>query len=210
MPVPSCRQLTGIKGEAVPAVHCRALDSKGIRQMKRLLAIGAAGLMASALAGSPAMAQAGYGFGPGFGMMPGYGPGMMTGRGWGYGPGMMDQPGRGRFTMIDANEDGVVSAEEAASAADEVFTAMDADDDGSLTKEEYMTIRMGPQLGYNPERQAARQKAKEDRFAAMDADGNGSVSKEEFMAAAQAHHASADADGDGKVSPWEHRGRNWN
>lgn len=180
--------------------------------MKRIFAFGTAALMASALAGSPAFAQAGYGFGPGYGMMPGYGygPGMMMGRGYGYGPGMMGQPGRGRFTMIDANDDGIVSAEEAASAADEVFTAMDADDDGALTREEYMAVRMGPQLGYNPDRQAAMQKAKEDRFAAMDKDGNGSVSKEEFMAAAQAHHASADTDGDGKVSPWEHRGRNWN
>ena len=112
--------------------------------------------------------------------------------------------------MMDANDDGIVSAEEAASAADEVFTAMDADDDGALTKDEYMAVRMGPQLGYNSERQAAMQKAKEERFAAMDTDANGSVSKEEFLNAAQAHHAAADTDGDGKVTPWEHRRQNWN
>jgi len=81
--------------------------------------------------------------------------------GYGYGPGMMGVPGSGRYTMIDANDDGVVSDEEAASAADEVFTAMDADDDGFLIKEEYMAVRMGPQLGYNAERQAAMQKAME-------------------------------------------------
>lgn len=123
---------------------------------------------------------------------------------------MMGQPGRGRFALIDINEDGVVSDEEAASAADEVFTAMDADDDGSVTLEEYMTVRMGPQLGYNPERQEAMQQAKQDRFTAMDGDGDGKVSKAEFLNAAQAHHQAADADGDGKVSPWEHRRQNWN
>lgn len=55
--------------------------------MKRVLAIGSAVLMASALAGTPAFAQAGFGFGPGYGMMPGYGQGMMAGPGYGYGQG---------------------------------------------------------------------------------------------------------------------------
>ncbi len=178
--------------------------------MKRIHLLASIALAATALTASPAFAQAG--FGPGYGMMPGYGygPGTMMGRGYGFGPGMMGQPGRGRFTMIDANDDGVVSAEEAASAADEVFTAMDADDDGMLTKEEYMAVRMGPQFGFNPDRQAAMQKAKEDRFGAMDADGDGNVSKAEFLAGAEAHHKAADADGDGKITPWEHRRQNWN
>lgn len=180
--------------------------------MRRIFAIGTAALVASALAGSPVLAQVGYGFGPGYGTMPGYGfgPGMMTGPDYGFGQGMMGQPGRGRYTMLDVNEDGVISAEEAASAADEVFTAMDADDDGFVTVEEYMTVRMGPQMGYNPDRQAAMQQAKEERFAGMDPDGDGKVSKEEFLGAAQAHHEAADADADGKVSPWEHRRQNWN
>jgi Ca2+-binding EF-hand superfamily protein len=135
-------------------------------------------------------------------------PGWMPGRG----PGWRNQsmPGRGRFAMIHANENGTVSAEEAASAADSVFTAMDSDDDGGLTKDEYMSVRMGPQLGRNPERRSRRQAAKEARFSEMDGDGDGTVSKEEFMAAAKSHHASADTDGDGQVSPWEHRRRNWN
>ena len=167
--------------------------------MRRIMILGAAGLIASWAFAAPALAQAGFGFGPGFQMM---GPGV------GYGPGMM--MGRGRHMMIDANDDGLVSAEEAASAADEVFTAMDSDDDGALTQDEYLAVRMGPQLGFNPDRQAARQKAKEERFAAMDGDADGSVTKDEFLAAAEAHHNAADADGDGKVTPWEHRRRNWN
>lgn len=119
-------------------------------------------------------------------------------------------PGRGRFNMIDANDDGVVSAEEAASAADDVFTAMDSDDDGMLTKDEYMSVRMGPASGWNPMRQEARQKAKAERFDTMDTDKDGKVSKAEFMAGAKAHHDAADTDGDGKVTPWEFRQRNWN
>ena len=167
--------------------------------MKRFLAVGTVVLLASTTLAGAAFAQPrGFGAGFGYGMGPGYGMGMMG------------QPGRGRSMMMDANDDGLVSAEEAASAADEVFTAMDTDDDGALTKDEYMAVRMGPQLGYNTERQAAMQKAKEDRFATMDADANGSVSKEEFLNAAQAHHAGADSDGDGKVTPWEHRRQNWN
>jgi len=127
--------------------------------------------------------------------------------GWGWN---MRGPGRGRFMMIDVNDDGVISAEEAASAADEVFTAMDSDDDGSLTKEEYMAVRMGPQHGFNPDRQAAMQARKEARFGEMDSDSDGKVTKAEFLDAAKAHHASADADKDGKVTPWEHRRQNWN
>lgn len=113
----------------------------------------------------------------------------------------------GRFAMIDANEDGVISADEAAANAEDVFMAMDADDDGSLTKEEFMTIRMGPQNGWNQARQARRQKAKEARFDAMDKDGDGKVSQEDFMATAQARFELADSDSDGKVSPWDFRRR---
>lgn len=155
----------------------------------------------------PALAQ-GYGWSPYAGRnAPGWGPMM----GWSMmGPGNADAPGRGRFTMIDANQDGVVTAEEASSSADEVFTAMDADDNGELTKDEYMSVRMGYQQGWNTDRQAAMQSAKEARFAALDTDGNGTVSRAEFQGAAKAHFDAADADSDGKVSPWEFRGAAWN
>lgn len=142
-----------------------------------------------------------------------YGYGMRSGPAWGQGWGMggtMGGPGRGRHMMIDANDDGLVSAEEAASEADEVFTAMDGDDDGSLTKDEYMAVRMGPQWGLNSERQSEMQKRKEARYTEMDADKDGKVAKGEFLDAAKAHHAAADADKDGKVTPWEHRRQNWN
>jgi hypothetical protein len=172
--------------------------------MKRIVREGAVTLLLCAVTVAPALAQPmdGFGFGPGFQMM---------GPGFGYGPGMMGgMPGRGRHVMVDANDDGVVSAEEAASAADEMFTAMDSDDDGVLTKEEYLAVRMSPRFWFNPLYPAWRRKAKEERFAEMDADGDGKVAKDEFLAAAEAHHKAADADGDGTITPWEHRRRNWN
>ncbi|MBD8892673.1 EF-hand domain-containing protein [Roseibium litorale] len=137
----------------------------------------------------------------------------VPGANWGMGSGMMGggmgPNGRGRFAVIDLNDDGQISDEEAASAALDVFLAMDADDDGELTKEEYMTVRMGYGQGWKPARQAEMQERKSARFGEMDTDKNGSVSRGEFLDAAKAHHASADADGDGNVSPWEHRRRNW-
>jgi Ca2+-binding EF-hand superfamily protein len=126
------------------------------------------------------------------------------------GPGMMNAPGRGRFASIDENQDGVVSAEEAASAVDQVFSAMDADDDGILTVEEYLAVRMGPADGRNPARQAARQAAKEARFGEMDVNDDGSVSKAEFIDGGKAHFEAADTDKDGKVTPWEMRRQAWN
>jgi len=147
------------------------------------------------LAGVAEAQQFGYGSGPG----------------WGRGNMMMgNMPGRGRFPIVDADDNGVVSAEEAASAAEEVFAAMDADDNAELTMEEYMAVRMGPQDGWNKDRQAAREKQKSDRFGTMDADKNDSVSQAEFIANAKARFDAADGDKDGKVTPWEWRSQQWN
>lgn len=151
--------------------------------------------LAAALVAGIAEAQS-YGFG--------------AGPGWGRGGMMMNGPGRGRFPIIDADENGVISAEEAASAAEEVFAAMDSDDNAELTKDEYMAVRMGPQEGWNKTRQAAREKEKGDRFGAMDTDKNDSVSQAEFIANAKARFEAADGDKDGKVTPWEWRSQQWN
>jgi hypothetical protein len=133
-----------------------------------------------------------------------YGP--WSGRGMG--PGMT--PGfYGRAAIIDQNDDGRISDEEAASAAEQVFVFMDTDDDQALTREEYLTVRMGVGPVWNTERQTAMQARKEARFGEMDADKNGAVSQGEFLNAAKSHHGAADTDGDGLISPWEHRQRAW-
>jgi hypothetical protein len=129
--------------------------------------------------------------------MPGWG---RMGRGPDDGPGFMM-----RFGVIDDNDDGRISDEEAAAQREAVFVAMDADDDGELTQEEYMEVRMGPGEGRNEERRKARQEAKLARFKPMDSDNSGKVSKAEWMAAGKKRFEDADADKDGVVTPWEFR-----
>jgi hypothetical protein len=175
--------------------------------MKRILAVGTGVLLASTMLGGVGLAQGfGYGMGGGYDMRFG-----MMGQGYEMWPGLgMGMMGRGRTMMMDLNDDGVVGAEEAASAADEVFTAMDGDDDGKLTKDEFLGAHVGTQFGFHRERQAAMQQARQERFDAMDANSDGSVSKAEFLDVARAHHMAADADGDGRITPWEYRRQNWN
>jgi EF hand len=184
-------------------------------------------LLTTVALASPAVAQMAPGYGgqwssPNGWWMSGPGDGNGPAMGWyqGYGPGqgggMMqgwrdpNAPGRGRFAMLDANDDGQISPEEAASQADMVFTSMDADDDSLITLDEFMAVRMGPQTGSNPDRQAAMQARKVARFEPMDSDKDGSVSKAEFIAASKTHFDGADLDKDGTVTPWEIRFTNWN
>lgn len=130
--------------------------------------------------------------------------------GWGRGGGMAMGMGRGRgfmrrFSVIDANDDERISADEAASQRESVFLVMDQDDDGELTEDEYMAIRMGMGEGRNKARREARQAAKKARFAPMDTDKSGKVSKAEWMSAGKARFEAADTDKDGIVTPWEFR-----
>ncbi|MCQ1780730.1 hypothetical protein NOJ05_26280 [Neorhizobium galegae] len=117
--------------------------------------------------------------------------------------------GFGRGMIIDQNDDGRISDQEAAATAHDVFIAIDADDDSQITTEEYLAVRMASQWGWNQQRQSAMQARRETRFAEMDPDKNDAISKVEFMDAAQARHKAADADKDGYVSPWEHRRDRW-
>lgn len=173
----------------------------------------AATLAAATMVAGLAIAQpadGGCGHGAGMGgmggrMQQGMGGTGGCGAGRGAGPGNPDAPGLARFAAVDADQDGVVSAEEAAAAVELVYVAMDADDDGRLTREEYRAVRMGPQTGTNAARQAERQNAKAARFDAMDGDHDGTVSRAEFLDGGKARFEAADTDRDGKVTPWEFR-----
>jgi hypothetical protein len=124
----------------------------------------------------------------------------------GNGPGWMQRMG-----AIDTNDDGVISDDEAADQVESVYAAMDSDDDGELTEEEFLAVRMGPQMGRNEARRKTMQDRKKARFGEMDSDKSGRVSKPEFIASGKARFEAADTDKDGKVTPWEFRAqrRGW-
>lgn len=147
-------------------------------------------LVAVTMAAAPAVAQ---GYGPGGGM----------------GMGNPDAPWRQRFAAIDTNSDGLISKIEMRENAEGVFAAMDTNGDGALTVEEYMSVRMGPQLGRNPARMEMRQKDKAARFPAMDENRDGKVDRAEFLRGAEMRFTSADRNRDGTVTPLEFRARAW-
>lgn len=110
--------------------------------------------------------------------------------------------------VIDINMDGVISDEEAAVMAEQLFARMDRDRNEALSEAEFAAPprhhRRG-WFGWGQEEAAAVSDVRKQKFAAMDLDKNGSVSKAEFFADAKARLLAADADKDGKVSPWEFR-----
>lgn len=156
--------------------------------------------------------------GYGMPMMGGYGAPMMGGYGWSQNQGVwpgdprqaMMAPFAGRVTSLDVDNDGTISADEAAAAADAAFTAMDSNGDGSLTKQEFTSANLGPGAGFNPARVAAMRSAKEQRFTPIDANTDGTIGKDEFLDQAKTQWEASDRDGDGRVTPFEHRSTVWN
>ena len=113
--------------------------------------------------------------------------------------------------IIDANADGVINDDEAASLADFAFMRMDRDRDGAVNEAEFTEARGPGRRDGGWFRWLAKDEAdavlklRKDKFTALDADKNGNLSKTEFFADAKAKLAAADADKDGKVTPWEFR-----
>jgi Ca2+-binding EF-hand superfamily protein len=130
----------------------------------------------------------------------------MMGPGWQGG----QPPFMQRFAAVDADQDGTVSAEEAAEQADAVFAAMDANGDDQLTLEEFLAVDMGMGPGVNRPAMAARREARrEARYKSFDADADGTVTHEEFLSQHQKRFAGADRNGDGRTDPYEFRMMRW-
>jgi hypothetical protein len=143
----------------------------------------------------------GYGYGQGWGPGYGTGSGPYTPNGGSNWRPMMGQ-------LIDADGDGIISDDEAATRHEEMFATFDLNDDGQVTLDEYMSMQMGAGMGVWYEQRLAE---KIKRFETLDSDGDGILSQVEFMDSGQQSFADSDRDGDGKVTVWEFRAqrRSW-
>lgn len=170
----------------------------------------------------PGMMGQGYGPGPGpcwCGPQQ-YAPGPAYGMAQGMaGPGMMQQgmqqetdsgqrrdrpPYRQRFAAVDTNQDGVVSAGEAAERAADIFAALDIDEDQTVTVEEYVAFDTGvPLLSDRPNAEERRRARRETRFQQLDQNGDRSLGREEYITEQKERFAGSDTDGDGKIDPFE-------
>ncbi len=144
----------------------------------------------------------------------GDGQGWGEDRGHGHGEGHRRGHGKGgrHMPMIDANGDGVIGDDEAATLADHAFNRLDNDGSGDVSVEEFSTVRGGRHgwrnwFGSGAQNEAMIEGLKA-KFASLDADKDGKLTKVEFLADAKARFAAADTDKDGKVSPWEFRAQN--
>lgn len=113
----------------------------------------------------------------------------------GRGPMALDRP---EFAELDADGDGLLSADEMREAMTARFTAADADGNGALSADELETIieaRLAERGARMVERMLARR----------DADGSGDLSLEELAQGQprQAMFDRLDADGDGAISEAE-------
>jgi EF hand len=119
--------------------------------------------------------------------------------------------GKDGMRIIDANSDGVISDDEAASMAERGFMRMDRNGDGKVTEAEFTSGPRGKRGGWfnwGMEEKAAVEKVRKEKFATLDANKDASLDKTEFFVDAKAKLAAADTDKDGKVTPWEFRAKN--
>ena len=106
------------------------------------------------------------------------------------------------FEHMDANADGVISAEEISARRTEAFQAFDGNGDGQLSVQEIAAaqeeIRERMMQG-----RALRGVARADRFVEADANGDGVLSESEFAAVRPRMMSRVDRNGDGDISQEE-------
>ena len=116
------------------------------------------------------------------------------------GAAMAEMPGEHFIENWDLNEDGEVTAEEAAERRSDVFAAFDSNEDGILDAEEYVLFdqaRAEDQKGRPGRRHGP---ARGMTLEANDVDGDGAVSEDEFIGRTAEWIARIDRDGDGVVT----------
>jgi hypothetical protein len=114
------------------------------------------------------------------------------------------EPGRHFVESWDLDQNGAVTAEEAAQHRDEVFYMFDSNDDGLLDAEEYVAFddaRANDMEGQGGHGRGAMQRAADGmKLEANDTDADGKVSRDEFVGNAAAWIAGMDRNGDGVVT----------
>lgn len=105
------------------------------------------------------------------------------------------------FEILDADGDGIISAEESLKARRSRFESMDGDKNGQVSRTEFEA--------YHPRPRGARMGASraQARFDSLDTDKSGSLRFEELSARGAVAHREADTNGDGKVSRDEFEAR---
>ena len=107
--------------------------------------------------------------------------------------------------LIDIDQDGAVSQDEATAHYAWLFGLLDVDGDRTVREAEFvdaLDVRRP-----DPARREAHRARLGRMFARLDVDGDLLLHREEFLSACRVHFASSDNDGDGQVSVWEFRTR---
>lgn len=113
---------------------------------------------------------------------------------------------RGGIDALDANDDGVISRQEAMDAQVASFRRMDTDGDGTITREELEPAQAAIEGDTSsPAVRRAREAARERWIDNLDRDDSGGISLEEYQAAMTPYFDQLDADDNGEIDPEELR-----
>jgi Ca2+-binding EF-hand superfamily protein len=107
--------------------------------------------------------------------------------------------------MMDANQDGRISAEEHAAGAKKMFGKMDANADGNVTAAEMDAGQKAIKGERHGEHQDAHAMSSADKIRVVDASGDGILSAQEHAAGAREMFQKMDTDRDGALTDAELR-----
>lgn len=104
---------------------------------------------------------------------------------------------------LDANHDGKVSRDEAASAQKNAFKALDSNHDGSLSQAEFAASQPPLPKSAKPAARNRQQVVLHRWFVNMDSDGNGGISQSEYLHAVAPYFDRLDDNHDGVLDAHE-------